>query len=128
MPILQKSGTVHDFFQAAYLKIGSHAGPAAHWGPLRSDGNGLTVRFSVELAGDRLSSVRYRCSTCVTLVALCEHLSQAAKGWLLAEAQVFDAAKLLSLHPEIPASHQDRAALAIASFRAALNKITGEPY
>jgi hypothetical protein len=125
---LQKSGTVHDFFQAAYRRIGSVAGAAAHVGPLVSDANGLGARFTIALDGDRLSSVQYRCSTCVTLVALCEHLSQAVSGTLLANAETLDAEHLLSLHPEIPGSHQDRATLAIASFRAALKNSTGEQY
>jgi hypothetical protein len=73
---------------------------------------------------ERIESVEYRCTTCVTLVALCEHLAQELRGSTIQQARSFTAERLLTLHPEIPSVRSSRAQLALAAVRAALENIS----
>jgi len=111
-------GTIHDYFRRALWKPGfaAPAGPAA---PLSlRDGN--CAAFRLVIAGGRVASARYRCTSCVTLVALCEHLAEVVTGMPLEEAERLRPEHLLGLHPEIPDAKRDRAVLAVQAMRAAL--------
>jgi len=117
---LQTRGTVFDYFQSAFRRLPLHAEPAVRLGPLVLGPDRLCAAFHVPHEAGRIERVAYRCTSCATLVALCEHLSELASGRTLAEARRLDASALLALHPEIPAGRRDRSALAVAAFHAAL--------
>ena len=76
--------------------------------------------FEVHHCGGRISDVRFKCTTCFTLVAFCEHIAELARGISFAEAGEIGPERLLELHPEVPAQLSNRADLASAAFRAAL--------
>lgn len=84
------------------------------------DEDGNSVVFWVETEGNRIVGAAYRCTTCFTLIALCEHLSEILGGMDLETARRYTAADLLGLHPEIPPSRRNRAELAVAALRSAL--------
>jgi len=73
---------------------------------------------------DRIAGVEYRCTTCITLVAMCEHLAERLRGASLREARALTADDLMEWHPEIPRSRSSRASLALAAARAALDNIS----
>jgi hypothetical protein len=125
---LQTRGTVFDYFQNAFRRLPQRTESPVPLGPLILGPGRLCAAFHVPHAAGRLERVAYRCTSCATLVALCEHLSELASGRTFAEARCLDASALLALHPEIPAGRRDRSALAVAAFRAALPlEIEGEP-
>ena len=107
---------VYSYFQQA-----CHRGrnPAS---PIRTlSRDDVEAGFDVHIiAPDRIRTVEYRCSTCVTLVALCEHMADLMRGATVDEAQSLSAERLLELHPEIPPVRRVRAHLAVAAAHAAL--------
>lgn len=108
---------VYHYFQQAYRR---QLQPLSS--PLRFiDEDGLQAAFSIGICGiGRIERVDYRCTTCMTLVALCEHVAEQLFGATLEEARTLDADQLLKLHPEIPVSRRCRARLALNAARAAL--------
>jgi hypothetical protein len=77
--------------------------------------------FAIRLGStERIDIIDYRCTTCVTLVALCEHLAEELRDSTVEFARSLTAAKILALHPEIPLSRGSRAHLAVAAVHAAL--------
>jgi hypothetical protein len=73
---------------------------------------------------DRIEGVEYRCTTCVTLMAVCEHIAEELQGSTLARARTINAERILAQHPEIPLSRHSRARLAAAAAQAALQNLT----
>jgi hypothetical protein len=65
--------------------------------------------------------VEYRCTTCMTLIALCEHAAEQIRGVTPDRARNLTADEILVFHPEIPSSRRSRANLAIAAIRASLD-------
>jgi NifU-like protein involved in Fe-S cluster formation len=108
---------VYHYFQQAYRR---QLRPLSS--PLRFiDQDGLQAAFAVSICDvGRIERVDYRCTTCMTLVALCEHVAEQFCGATLEEARSLCADQLLELHPEIPASRRCRAHLALNAARAAL--------
>ena len=90
---------------------------------VRSD-DGTTAVFFIEIIGERVAIVNYRCSTCVTLIGFCEHLSEMIKGWRVSEVIAFTAADLLALHREVPPERHNRADLAIQALHSAVLRLT----
>lgn len=86
------------------------------------DQDGNSVVFWMEVEDGRIGSVQFQCTTCFTLVGLCQHLSEALPGMTLEQAGMLTTDWLLSLHPEIPGMRHDRAALAIDGVRSAVRK------
>ena len=117
---MQTRGTVFDYFQLAFRRLPLRVEPPVPLGPLVLGPDRLCAAFHVPHEAGRIERVAYRCTSCATLVALCEHLSELASGRTLAAARLLDAPALLALHPEIPAGRRDRSTLAVAAFRAAL--------
>lgn len=109
--------TVYDYFGRACAR----GRALASTGPVVRAPDGTQASFRVESDGERVSFIQYRCTTCVTLVALSEHLSELLTGVTMTEARAYTAERLLSFHPEIPAERRDRADLAIAALHAALD-------
>lgn len=91
------------------------AGPVA----LGPDGN--CASFHLELKRSRIVKAAYRCTTCVTLVAFCEHLSELAIGLSVEHALSLDAEHLLLYHREVPAERRDRALLAVNALKSAIH-------
>jgi NifU-like protein involved in Fe-S cluster formation len=73
---------------------------------------------------DKIAAVEYRCTTCMTLVAVCEHIAEELQGSTLARARTLTAENILQQHPEIPQSRHSRAHLAAAAARAALENLS----
>lgn len=82
---------------------------------------GFAIRFGV---AKRIDIVDYRCTTCVTLVALCEHLAEELRNSTIEFARSLTAGQILALHPEIPSSRGSRAQLAVDAVHAALENIS----
>ena len=81
--------------------------------------------FRFEADGERITKADYRCTTCVTLVALCEHLAELAEGMRLSDAARYEPEVLIGKHPEIPPERRDRAGLAAEALRAAARRPGG---
>jgi hypothetical protein len=109
---------IYHYFQRACLRAPGPArgtpGPAVH------DAEGNCATFWIEASGGRIASIQFKCTTCFTLVALCQHLAEASGALTLEEAGAITAEDLLRFHPEIPQERRDRASLAVEAFRAAL--------
>lgn len=81
---------------------------------------GLTVRFSLEITDGRIRRASFQSSTCVTLVALCELLSDAVEGRTLVEAIRISPEELISQLQEVPAHKIDRAVLGVRALQLAI--------
>ena len=112
---------VYHYFQQAYRR---QLQPLLS--PLRLiSEDGLQAAFAIRLCdAGRIERVEYRCTTCMTLVALCEHVAEQLLGATLEEARALDAGQLLKQHPEIPPSRRSRAHLALNAARAALGTLS----
>lgn len=116
---------MYDYFQAALRR--RPAEPSGEPGPVVHGADGNLASFRLTARDGRVVAAAYRATTCVTLVALCEHIRELAIGRSLDELGRMTAADLRSLHPEIPASRADRADLAIRALRFAVESVkTGE--
>ena len=114
------SGTIYDYFQRA-----CHRGledPRGEAGQTIYDSDGNSAVFWLEMARSRVAGVQYKCTTCITLLALCEHLCEILVGKSVSELREFKAEDLLAYHPEIPPERQDRAQLAIDALQSAVKK------
>jgi NifU-like protein involved in Fe-S cluster formation len=94
--------------------------PFAFEGAELHDTNDLTARFSLDLADGTIRGTRFRVSTCITLIAYCELLTELAAGKSPRDAARISEAELVAALPDVPAMKRDRAPLAINAFRAAL--------
>jgi hypothetical protein len=117
--------STYEYFQRAFrrgaLKLTGQPGEMI----LGEDGN--CAVFWLDASAGRIASAQYRCTTCATLVAFCEHLAELVMGMELTKAYEYDADRLLSLHTDVPKSHGDRAKLAMEAFRSAVQRaIQGE--
>jgi len=74
----------------------------------------------VSTQGNRIEAADYRCTACATLLALCEHLAELARGMAIDSARALTPEALLRLHPETPRQKRVRAHTAVAAFQAAL--------
>jgi hypothetical protein len=116
--------SVYDYFSSAIRQ--PVPDPIGRSGDTVRSEDGTTAVFFIEFVGERVGIVNYRCSTCVTLVGFCEHLSEMIKGWTASEVIAFTAADLLVLHREVPPERHHRAHLAVeAMHSAALRLIEG---
>lgn len=115
--------TVYEYFQRACTRRPEQFRGIA--GEKCTDTDGNSAVFALEPASsDRIQTARYRCTTCVTLVALCERLADELTGSSLADASSWSAERLLALHPEVPAVRHDRAILAVKAVQSAVRKYT----
>ena len=76
--------------------------------------------FNLKFERARIVKAVYRCTTCVTLVAFCEHLSELVVGMPAERALNLDAEYLLRCHREVPAERRDRAFLAVTALKIAV--------
>ncbi len=119
--------TVHDYYRQAYRKLARlpEAGAPRFAAVFGADNN--CAAFQLEVAGGFIARADYRCTTCVTLIALCEHLAELAIGMSVEEASGYRPVLLLDRHPEIPPGRRDRAELAVQALKVALHHIEGGP-
>lgn len=114
---------VYHYFQQAYRRTLDPAAPLSLVA-VQVALDDAEAGFAVRLGSDgRVSSVDYRCTTCMTLLALCEHVAEELRGATLDEARSLRAEDLLRQHPEIPFSRQSRARLAVAAARTAMENL-----
>jgi NifU-like protein involved in Fe-S cluster formation len=118
--------TIHDYFQRACRRKPEPFSGVPGTTCLDSDGN--SAMFWLQLHGDRIVSAQFRCTTCCTLMGLCEHASELLAGMTVAEAENWTARRLLVLHPEIPAMRYGRAVLAAEAIRVAAQHAKKETY
>jgi hypothetical protein len=112
-------GTIHDYFRKAMHSPRTAAREDGS-GPVVSGPDGLCAAFDLEIEQPSIVRASYRCTTCVTLVALCEHLAELAAGRTVEDALGLDPEILLRFHPEVPVERRDRAALASTALRMAI--------
>jgi hypothetical protein len=115
--------TIYDYFQRACRGASARDGLR---GERCFDTDGNSAVFWIAVAPDRrIEAVTYQCTTCFTLVGLCEHLAELAAGTMLPDAIGWTADRLLSLHSEIPNNRRDRAVLAVAALQSAVQQAQG---
>lgn len=95
------------------------APPLAHEGPRVDAAAGLWAAFSLSLDGDRFA-LRFRAAACTTLIAYCQALVELLADGDAADAAAVEPATLVAVLPGVPPQRRDRAALAVAALRAAL--------
>ncbi|HYP08952.1 MAG TPA: iron-sulfur cluster assembly scaffold protein [Bryobacteraceae bacterium] len=111
---------VYYYFQQACRRDNRNSAEAMHW----VDEDDARAGFALSLdANGRIAAVDYRCTTCMTLVALCEHVAEQLRGATLEQALSLSAGELLCRHPEVPTIRRSRAHLAVAAAHAALKEI-----
>lgn len=111
----------HDYFQRAFRRGAQTRAGIPGTLIRRSDGN--CAMFWLVAAAGTISAVEYRCTTCVTLLAFCEHLAELAIGMSVEQAVQYSPQQLLALHPDVPQYKADRATLASEAFRSAAHQI-----
>jgi NifU-like protein involved in Fe-S cluster formation len=89
-------------------------------GPLVYGPDRNCALFNLDFERARIVKAVYRCTTCVTLVAFCEHLSELVVGMPAERALKLDAEHLLRHHREVPAGRRDRAFLAVNALKIAV--------
>jgi len=114
--------TVYDYFQAALRQAPAPDAPCV----VERDDEGNCVTFLLDLRGGCIERARFRSTTCVTLLALCEHLRQVISGATIDAAARLTAADLLCWHPEIPEARRGRAELAVRAVRTAISSSSGD--
>ncbi len=85
-----------------------------------SDGNGLRLRFCLEVEDGVILDAAFEGTTCVTLIAYCEVLAEWVAGMPLADAIRISPRDLVRALPGVPPSKQDRAVLPIDALRSAI--------
>jgi len=94
--------------------------PLALQGEAQTNAEGYSARFSLELAGDRITQLHFQASPCATLIAYCELIAETLPGARLDIARALTGADLVQKLPGVPAMKRDRAALAAAALHSAL--------
>jgi NifU-like protein involved in Fe-S cluster formation len=114
--------TIYDYFERACRRsLEPVAGEPAR------DDEGNCAIFSVAVTAGRITTANYRCTTCTTLVALCEHLSELVIGLNPPAALTMKPETLLVLHPEIPEAKRATAALALKALQSAIRQTEPRP-
>src|SRR5262245_40067033 len=116
--------TVSELFERGFRR--NRAAPLPIEGAQLTDAEGNAVSFSLEVADSEVAGLRFRATTCATLIAYCELIAEIVPGFRLEIARELTAANLVDALPGVPALKRKRAMLAIAAFRAALNRANGE--
>jgi hypothetical protein len=94
--------------------------PLALSGPRVSDDNGLVAQFSLQCRGGLITAIRFKASTCATLLAYCELVAELASGRGFGELATLTPQLLVAELPDVPTIKRDRAVLAVTAFRSAL--------
>jgi NifU-like protein involved in Fe-S cluster formation len=113
--------TVNELFERGFRR--RRAAPLPIEGAARTDVAGNFARFSLAVADGRIAAVGFRCASCATLIAYCELIAETVPGRTVEMARALTAQEAIATLPGIPSCKQDRAVLAVAAFRAALESI-----
>ena len=111
--------SVTELFERGYRR--NYAEPLSIRGTARSDAEGNSAEFSLELAAGRIAAVGFHATTCATLIAYSELIAETVPGFAIGIAREFSAADLVDALAGVPEQKRARAALAIEAFRAALD-------
>jgi NifU-like protein len=87
--------------------------------PVRGN-DGLSAQFSLRHRDGVVTAIRFRASTCATLLAYCELMTGLATGRSVTECLAFTPQLLVSELPGVPVLKRDRAVLAVAAFASAV--------
>ena len=117
---------VHDYFQRSCQR--GMEPLTGLPGEQCSDSDGNSARFWLATDGGRIVQARFKCTTCCTLVGLCEHAAELLAGMTVTDAEKCSARRLLVLHPEIPEMRHDRATLVADAIRSAALRAKMEAY
>ena len=118
--------TVAELFERGFRR--NRAEPLALEGETVTDAEGNSARFSVALEGRRIAELRFRASSCTTLIAYSEALAELLAGFDAVMAAQYAPQDLVAALPGVHPLKQSRAVLAVAALRAALLKIpSNEP-
>jgi len=112
--------TVAELFERGFRR--NRASPFAIEGETIKDAEDNSARFSVEFDGGRLAGIRFRVSSCTTLIAYSEALAELLSGLDAGLAAQFAPRELVGALPGVPVLKQNRAVLAVAAFRSALTR------
>ena len=113
--------STYDYVQRASRRgVQARAGAG---GNLILDADGNCAVFWLQAPDGLVATAQYRCTSCATLLAFCEHLSELAVGMPVEQAIEYGSDDLLALHPDVPKYKADRATLASEAFRSAAHKI-----
>jgi hypothetical protein len=110
--------TVSDLFDRGHRR--SRSTSLAPETPLRTDPNGLSAWFVIEIENGTITAIGFKASTCVTLIAYCELIAEIIEGQDVTAAAALSPALLVANLTGVPALKRDRAVLAVNSFQAAL--------
>jgi NifU-like protein involved in Fe-S cluster formation len=113
--------TVADLFERGYRR--NRAEPFAIEGDTVADAEGNQARFSVALEAGRIGEIRFRASSCTTLIAYSEALNELLSGLRPDMAAQYAPQDLVAALHGVHPLKQNRAVLAVAALRAALRKI-----
>jgi NifU-like protein involved in Fe-S cluster formation len=116
--------TVSELFERGFRR--NRAAPLSIEGAQFTDVEGNVASFSLDVADGQITGLGFRATTCATLIAYCELIAETVPGFRLEIARELTAANLVNAMPGVPALKRGRAMLAIAAFRAALNRANSE--
>ena len=85
-----------------------------------NDANGLEAQFSLKLENGLIEAVRFKVTSCVALTAYSEVLAEEAEKLSLSSANAITPLTLIDLLEGVPLFRRDRANLAVAALRSAI--------
>jgi hypothetical protein len=89
-------------------------------GPLVTDDDRACVRFALEWSNHFVAGVRYRSSTCATLLAYCELACELISGKSREDLASLRALDLQALLPEVPAARRCRSELVVRAIQSSV--------
>jgi len=89
-------------------------------GRVAHDGDGRTAQFSIEVEGGVIKAVSFNVSTCATLIAYCEFVSEDITGATLSQAVALTPEQVIAPLKGIPPHKYDCARLATTALRGAV--------
>lgn len=117
--------TVAELFERGFHR--NRAEPLLFEGEAITDAEGNSARFSISLDGAKLTEIRFRASSCTTLIAYSEALAELLAGLNASMAAQFTPGELMSALPGVHPMKRNRAVLAVAALRAALLSAQPDP-
>jgi NifU-like protein involved in Fe-S cluster formation len=116
--------TVSELFERGFRRI--REAPLPVEGGACSDAEGNSARFSLDMSGGRIAGIGFKASSCATLIAYCELIAETLPGMSRDIARSLSPHEIVEALPGVPPLKHERAILAIAAFRAALESIPNE--
>ncbi len=113
--------SVSELFERGFRRL--REAPLSIEGAIHGDHAGNFVRFSLDVADGRIASVGFQSSSCATLIAYCELIAESVPGSRCDIARALTPQEIIETLPGVPPYKHDRAVLAVAALRAALNVI-----